>query len=173
MTPQAHDPASAPATPQHGPHDGRHDFDFLYGRWTIRNERLRERLAGSDDWEEFPATGACWPVLNGVGDVDEFVTDWENGFRGMTLRLFNLKTRRWSIYWASNRDGVLEAPVVGRFENGVGTFYGRHTLRGRAVLVRFVWSGIASGRALWEQAFSVDDGASWETNWRMHFTRAA
>jgi hypothetical protein len=26
------------------------DFDFLHGEWTTRQRRLRERLAGSDEW---------------------------------------------------------------------------------------------------------------------------
>ena len=32
------------------------DFDFWMGTWTVQNRRLRERLAGSDEWEEFEAT---------------------------------------------------------------------------------------------------------------------
>ena len=32
------------------PPDGRHDFDFFHGRWTVENRRLRERFADSDRW---------------------------------------------------------------------------------------------------------------------------
>ena len=32
------------------------DFDFWMGSWNVRNRRLRERLAGSDEWDEFEAT---------------------------------------------------------------------------------------------------------------------
>ena len=34
------------------------------------------------------------------------------------------------------------------------------------------WSGITTPTPRWEQAFSDDDGATWETNWVMEFTRA-
>ena len=155
----------------HSPPDGRHDFDFYHGRWQVHNQRLKERLVGCQDWESFSATQHCSPILGGVGNIDDFVTDWAGGFRGMTLRLFDLHTRQWSIYWASNRDGVLEPPVVGRFENGVGTFYGRDQHKGQSVLVRFIWHDITADRAHWEQAFSTDDGAHWETNWHMRMTR--
>jgi len=28
-------------------HDPTHDFDFLFGRWTVRNAQLRKHLVGS------------------------------------------------------------------------------------------------------------------------------
>ena len=45
--------------------DGRHDFDFWTGTWRIHNRRLRARLAGSTEWDEFEARGQTWPILNG------------------------------------------------------------------------------------------------------------
>lgn len=153
--------------------DGARDFDFLVGRWRVANERLRERLAGSTDWQRFDAVLECRPILGGLGNVDEFVTDEfePSVFVGATLRLFDRLRRRWSLYWASNRTGVLEAPVVGAFANGVGIFEGDDVHQGTAVRVRFIWSGIGADRAQWEQAFSPDCGRSWETNWRMRLTR--
>lgn len=151
--------------------DGRHDFDFLHGRWRIRNERLKARLAASREWERFDAEAVCRPVLGGLGNTDEFVSDWGGGFLGMTLRLFNPRARQWSLYWASNRDGELEAPVIGGFQDGVGSFYGLDRYQGRTVLTRFVWDGITADGAHWQQGLSTDGGATWETNWRMHMTR--
>ena len=37
--------------------------------------------------------------------------------------------------------------------------------------VRYVWSEITPSSARWEQAFSVDDGETWETNWIMELAR--
>jgi hypothetical protein len=62
--------------------------------------------------------------------------------------------------------------VLGRFENGLGTFLGDDTFDGRPIRVRFIWSGIAADAARWEQAFSADGGATWETNWIMDFRRS-
>ena len=53
---------------------GARDFDFLLGRWTVRNRRLKERLKGSNSWEEFDATLEVRPVLDGLGNVDRFRT---------------------------------------------------------------------------------------------------
>jgi hypothetical protein len=158
-------------------HDGAHDFDFYFGRWQVRNERLKERLVGNHDWEAFEAECACHPILGGKGNWDEYVTDAPalggTHFIGNTLRLFNPATREWSLYWMDNRRGVLEPPVVGRFERGVGTFLGRDEHKGRPVLQRFVWSGVSANVAHWEQALSTDEGRTWETNWRMTHTRIA
>ena len=156
--------------------DGRHDFDFFHGHWTIRNERLRERLVGSSDWEVFEATQRCEPILGGLGNVDDFVTDWGRPgsgqkFLGMTLRLFNPETRQWSLYWAGNHDGVLEPPVVGAFKDGVGTFVGAAEHEGRPVLAKFTWDQISANAAHWHQAFSADGGKTWETNWHMWMRR--
>jgi len=150
---------------------GEHDFDFLTGDWRIHNRRLRERLRGSTEWESFEATGHTRPLAGGIGNLDEFVTDHWPGYVGIALRLLDRARRLWSIYWVSNRTGVLEPPVVGRFEGGVGLFEGPDQHEGQPVLVRFTWSGITATSARWEQAFSADGGASWETNWVMELTR--
>jgi hypothetical protein len=159
------------ARPMSDLRDGRHDFDFLHGLWRVRNERLRTRLTGSEDWDVFEAGNDCRPLLGGLGNVDEFSTAWRGGYRGLTLRLYDPRARRWSIRWANDEDGVLEPPVYGSFEHGVGTFYGDDTHDGRPVRVRFIWDGISPVTACWQQAFSVDGGATWETNWFMRMTR--
>lgn len=156
--------------------DGRHDFDFLHGRWRIRNERLTQRLAGSSDWEIFGATQVCQPLLGGLGNVDDFVSDWvrpgtHERFVGMTLRLFNAESAQWNIYWAGSHDGLLEPPMTGAFADGVGTFFGTLQHDGRPVRVRFTWRALGPHAAHWQQAFSADDGATWETNWHMWFRR--
>lgn len=50
----------------------KHDFDFLLGKWRVENRKLKERLAGCDDWDKFVATLEVKPILNGLGNVDEF-----------------------------------------------------------------------------------------------------
>jgi hypothetical protein len=149
-----------------------HDFDFWFGSWDVRNRWLRRRLAGSDDWEEFDATVVARPLLDGVGNEDEFRTDHAGGFVGMSFRFFDPERRRWSIYWAdSRRPGELDPPVFGTFAGDTGVFEGEDVYRGRPILVRFTWSGVTSETPRWEQAFSDDGGREWETNWVMDFTR--
>ena len=151
--------------------DGRRDFDFLMGRWKVANRKLRERLKGSADWEEFEATSVARVLLNGLGNEDEFRIGDGSDFVGMSFRFFNPATGRWSIYWADSRRGTLEPPVVGSFSGSTGTFFGDDVFEGRPIRVRFIWSRVDTGNPRWEQAFSADDGETWETNWVMEMTR--
>ena len=108
-----------------------------------------------------------------MGNEDEFRTDHDGGFIGMSFRFFDAVSRRWSIYWAdSRRCGVLDPPVFGTFDGDVGVFEGEDTFCGRPILVRFYWSGVTTPTPRWEQSFSADGGASWEPNWVMEFTPA-
>ena len=151
--------------------DGARDFDFLTGAWRIHNRRLKERLKGCTEWEEFEAVAQARPLLSGLGNEDDFRTDWRPGFVGMTVRLYHPATRLWSIYWASNQHGVFEPPVVGAFSGDVGTFEGDELLDSKPIRVRFTWTRQGPARARWEQAFSADGGQTWETNWVMQHER--
>ena len=150
------------------------DFDFFMGRWTVQNRRLTERLAGSDEWEEFESTSVAHPILGGLGNEDEFRTRHAGGFIGMSFRFFDPVKRRWSIYWAdSRRPGELDPPVFGTFSGDIGVFEGEDEFEGRPIRVRFIWSGTRTRTPRWEQAFSADGGETWETNWIMDFSPAA
>lgn len=151
---------------------GARDFDFLIGEWNIRNRRLRERLAGSDTWDTFDATLSVRPILGGLGNVDEFEADWDGTHVvATTLRIFNPGTGEWSLYWVDSLTAVLQPPLVGRFEDGRGEFFARDMHEQTPVLVRFIWRDIKRDSARWEQAFSTDEGQTWETNWIMDFVR--
>ena len=148
------------------------DFDFWMGRRNVRNQRLVERLAGSDEWDEFESKVAARQLPGGLGNEDVFCTDYGGGFVGMSFRFYDPQTRRWSIYWAdSRRPGLLEPPVIGSFSGDTGIFEGEDTFEHRPILVRFTWSRVTSPTPRWEQAFSDDGGETWETNWIMDFTR--
>ena len=149
------------------------DFDFWMGKWNVRNRRRAQRLAGSDEWDEFEAKVAARPLPAGLGNEDVFCTSYGGGFVGMSFRFFDPETGLWSIYWAdSRRPGVLDPPVTGAFSGDTGVFEGEDTFGGRPIRVRFTWSGVTTETPRWEQAFSDDDGETWETNWIMDFTRA-
>ena len=149
------------------------DFDFELGKWQVRHRRLKERLAGCDDWEEFDGTSDTRPVLGGNGNVEDNFLEFPNGFyRAIAIRAFDVEKQTWAIWWLSaGNPHQLEVPVIGRFKDNVGTFFATDTLRGAPISVRFLWLNTDTATPRWEQAMSRDDGATWETNWTMDFRR--
>jgi hypothetical protein len=60
---------------------------------------------------------------------------------------------------------------VGGFDGDVGFFYGDDVDEGKPVRVVYRWERQDPTHARWEQAFSYDDGRTWETNWKMELTK--
>ena len=57
---------------------------------------------------------------------------------GLTVRLFDLERRRWSISWAFDDCRLDPAPTVGGFDGNTGDFYAEDHDQGRPIKVRYV-----------------------------------
>jgi hypothetical protein len=149
------------------------DFDFLIGRHRVHHKKLKTRLNRCIEWIEFVGSQEMRPLLTGKGNVDRYFmtnTD-EKPTEGVAFRLFNPKTRLWSIYWADDINGRLEPPVEGSFEDNKGYFFGKDVFNGQQILVKFEWDITDRQRPVWSQSFSPDMGKTWETNWYMYFSK--
>lgn len=149
------------------------DFDFIIGDWRVLHERLNSRLNGCSEWTRFDGHTSTRKILGGWGNVEDNLLHLPTGdYRAVAMRSFDVATGQWAIWWLDGRaPHALDTPVRGSFENGVGHFYSDDQFDGRPIRVRFTWSIGADGHPCWEQAFSPDGGATWETNWRMQFIR--
>lgn len=150
------------------------DFDFEIGSWRVKHRRLKERLSNCEEWEEFDGTANMRTLLGGNGNVEDNVLEFPSGtYRAIALRSYDPARKSWAIWWLSSSDPhALDVPVIGRFENGVGSFYANDVLHGTPIQVRFLWLRTNTKTPRWEQAMSKDDGISWETNWAMDFEPA-
>ena len=146
--------------------NGQHDFDWEIGAWTTRVSRLQSPLSGSQTWVELEGTTVVRKLFDGRANLAELDIAGPSGrIQGISLRLYEPQTRQWNINYASLRSGTLTAPIAGAFKNGRGEFFGRDSLDGRPILVRFVIECATRDVCRFEQAFSADDGKSWELNW--------
>ena len=159
--------------PQKVERDGQRDFDFLIGDWNVRNQRLRHPLSQSDEWYEFDSSVSTRPLWNGKGNVEEYVgTSPIATLEGFALRLYDPLRACWSIYWGTAQHGLTVVPNVGSFNSeGVGDFYSDELFTGTPIVCRYRWTQKYGNGCRWEQAFSTDNGGTWETNWIMDFTR--
>jgi hypothetical protein len=146
------------------------DFDFLTGHFDVVHRQLRKPLTGSDEWDEYAATCSARTHFDGAISVDEvhFPT---KGSYGLSIRLYDPSEKLWTIYWVNSRTGRLQPPVRGAWSGDECVLVGEDEHDGRRVLVRFRWSDVTEQTARWEQAYSADDGETWETNWTMQLTR--
>jgi hypothetical protein len=150
------------------------DFDFIIGNWSVRHERLNELLAGCTEWTAFSGQSSTVKTLGGFGNLEDNLLRFPDGdARAIAVRSYSPDQGTWSIWWLDGRNpGTLGVPVVGRFNSGIGTFFADDSLNGVPIRVRFTWFLSATQNPRWEQAFSDDDGTTWETNWRMEFAPA-
>jgi hypothetical protein len=152
--------------------DGQHDFDFEFGTWKTHLRRLLHPLTGSTTWVEYDGTTVVRKVWDGRANLVELVADGPAGhFEGLSLRLYDPSSHQWSLNFANSKGGGMSTPTIGEFKNGRGEFFDQETLNGRAILVRFVISGITPNSCRFEQAFSDDGGKNWEVNWIATDTR--
>jgi hypothetical protein len=170
------DPKALATTTLTNEHDGRRDFDFLFGRWTVANHKLINPLdPGSADWTEFESYVETQPILNGLGNIDQyFAPEFPNrpGFEAIALRLFDSRSRAWRIWWASTASsGQLDTPVEGTFRGEHGVFECDDVLNGQELRVRYEWLDATSKSPRWQQSFSFDGGTTWVPNWIMRWRR--
>ena len=151
------------------------DFDFIIGDWRVSHRRLNARLQGCRDWTEFRGTSSTRKILGGFGNVEDNVLQFPDGdVRAVAIRSYDPMARSWAIWWLDGRaPHSLDTPVVGAFSGTVGTFLAKDVLGGLPIQVRFLWKTMPGSNPTWEQAFSADDGTTWETNWTMEFQRSA
>jgi len=175
---QPHAASSQPALPRakiqsiSSKRDGQHDFDFNIGIWKTSIKRLRHPLTQGKEWIDLSGTVTVSKVWNGRANLEEIEANGPNGhLEGLTLRLYNLETHQWSLYWSNSDDGMIGRPTVGEFKNGRGEFYSYETLNQRAILVRQVYSDATRNSYHFEQSFSEDGGNTWEPNWIATLTR--
>jgi hypothetical protein len=153
--------------------DGSRDFDFLMGHWTTHYRLLKVRLAHSHDWYDCYGTSTIRTFWHGSGNFEEGDLRCAGShIVGMTLRLYNAGTHQWSLWWGTQKRGLVPPPQVGNFDaEGVGDFFARDKHDGKPIVVRYRWRLLPGNHPYFEQAYSPDGGQTWETNWTCLYTR--
>ncbi|HLJ35954.1 MAG TPA: DUF1579 domain-containing protein [Ktedonobacteraceae bacterium] len=155
---------------------GASDFDFLLGTWTIHNRRRTNPFEKEGVWEEFLATQTGEKYLDGRVQIEFFAGETLPGgevYKGLTIRTFDEHSQQWFLRWLDNRDPHDFNPLVGAFQDGIGLFYQEITspITGQPVRLRFTWDHVGEGTPRGQQAFSYDQGETWDTVWIAELTR--
>ena len=133
----------------------------------MKNKHLNARLANCKDYTEFESSVENQSGLEGNGNFDVVRRTLPDGkvYEGRTVRTFDPVTRLWRLYWMDSNGGPLDPPQVGSFTNGVGLFFAKDYQVGRPVIIVFRWDKTNPNQPVWSQAFSDDNGKTWEWNY--------
>ena len=155
------------ATPQH---DGA-GFAWYAGIWAVANRRRN----ADGIWEEFAATCRVSMHVEDRVQLDHYDAPDFPGrghVEAVTVRALDPATGQWSIIWLANYSPPDFRPLVGRWDGDEAHFHQTITDEaGGPLQARFRWQRFNDDHARWEQAFSTDEGATWDWNWSMELTR--
>jgi hypothetical protein len=147
---------------------GQRDFDFVIGAWKTRILHLGHAPSGGDRWTVWTGTVTAARVWGGRANVQQIEINSPSGrIEELRLCLYRPLAHQWYLYWADSSDGELDPPMIGRFKSGIGRFYDQEEIGGRAIFVRDLYSHVAARSYQWQQAFSSNGGATWQSNWRV------
>lgn len=153
-----------------------HAMDFDFGKWQTHSSRLMHPLTGSTEWKVMDGYTDVRPIWGGKANIAEFKGVGPAGgpdgvIELIAIRTYDPATNQWYLNFSHPNTGTLDVPAIGTMEDGKLVFYDQETLNGKRIWVRFSIWGITADTAQSEQAFSIDAGKSWETNWVNHYTR--
>jgi len=159
--------------------DAQHAFDFDLGTWRTHSRRLLHPLTGSTTWVEMDGVTVVKPVWGGKANLAELEADGPQGhLELLSWRLYDPTAQQWNLNFATSGVGILNVsgdaqsvPMIGRFVGKRGEFYDQEPYNGRTIWVRFVIEPLSATTAHSEQAFSDDNGRTWEVNWINDYTR--
>ncbi|HSJ63170.1 MAG TPA: hypothetical protein VK922_04595 [Gemmatimonadaceae bacterium] len=141
---------------------GFHRLDFWVGEWDVK---VNGALAGTNTIEK---------ILDGCAILEH----WRGagGQEGMSLFYFDRATDTWKQVWvtqtATAPGGVKEKTMIAPLPDGAVRFQGKIALSGgRHYLDRTTLSRLPDGRVRQVIATSIDDGATWRTQFDAIYER--
>jgi len=148
------------------------NFNLLEGVWSVESHSLKNRMADEEVWLENHMETTYRILLDGLIAInDTYGTFNDRPMHGIMMRAYDPDKDEWQFHWMSKGYPHLTEQVRGRFENGVGVFYGVETNQGREFRMRFRWKMIADDHAFWEQAYEDPETGAWQVNWTLGLRR--
>jgi hypothetical protein len=165
-------PMTAPAAQSVAPRDGQHDFDFNIGVWHTRIRFVLDPFSSSSESIVLEGTVTIRKVWGGEAQLEEIEADGPKGhWEGLGLFLYAPNAHQWSQSFINSQLGELGPPLIGEFHDGRGELFGPDTFKGKAILVRAVWSGIEANAHRYEESYSDDGGRTWKISLHAELTR--
>lgn len=132
-------------------------FDFWLGEWN---------LTWADGGE---GTNTIQAILDGKVILESFDASPSGTFKGMSVSVYNSALARWQQTWVDNMGNYLD--FVGGYADGKMTLERVVRQADTTVIQRMVFYNISATDLDWNWERSVDQGATWELLWQIHYVR--
>ncbi len=132
-------------------------FDFWLGDWDLawgdnnKGRNLIER------------------TMNGKVIQENFTDDLPEGYRGMSMSVYDPERGLWCQTWVDNQGSYLD--FTGKFEDGKMILSRDAIVKGEACKQRMVWFDIEANQFKWNWERSDDNGQTWKVLWHLQYTR--
>ena len=153
---------AAPAVPPCSAPEYR-QFDFWVGRWDARWTDAQGKTA--------QGTNRIEKALDGCVIVEHFDGAPGSPLKGTSVSTYDRRAEQWKQTWVDNTGAYLD--FSGHWKDGRMTLSRKTVVQGKPALQRMVFREIGATRFTWDWEVSSDEGATWTTQWRIEYTRAA
>ncbi len=132
-------------------------FDFWLGEWELR-------------WaEDRKGINTITKILDGRVIKESFDGRPSMNLVGQSYSVYVEPLGLWKQTWVDNEGSYLD--FTGGFKDGRMTLSREAIRDGKKFLQRMVWHNIEKDRFDWNWERSDDQGATWKTVWKIHYTR--
>ena len=133
-------------------------FDFWVGKWELT-------------WNDTSkGTNTINKIMDGCTLHENFFDPVLN-YKGESWSVYNPTKKMWQQTWVDN--GGAYIVLTGKFENGEMTLFTQPQKQpdGKEQIARMVFYKITPDSFDWRWESTTDDGATWKTNWLIHYKR--
>jgi len=142
---------------------------FLEGEWDVISEK---RASFEDEeWEESKAVANWTPVLSGCvlqehwsGTLDGKLMEW------IQMLAYNQRDQKWEQGMVDWTHGNL-ITSEGYYKEGKLVFTTPHMRSGKLLIDKIIIEKVSDSRVNWTIKTSLDGGETWNTFWKMRYTR--
>jgi hypothetical protein len=139
------------------PIEAARQFDFWLGEWDL-------------SWDDGQcATNSVYRDFDDRVIVENFDGRPSSELQGMSLSTYDVDAGCWRQTWVDNNGSYLD--FRGEFRDGQMDLRTERVVDGRPALMRMRWFDIRHEALTWAWERSFDRGRTWETLWRIAYTR--
>ena len=136
-------------------------FDFWVGSWKLEWK--------NQDGVTETGTNTITKIFGGCV-IEENFSNSNKQYTGKSVSVYNPNKKIWQQTWVDNGGAYLD--FTGGSEDGKMILSRKGINRlGKEVMQRMVWYDISENELYWNWESSSDDGKTWKTLWKIHYTK--